>query len=304
MFGFGALGKRAIGTALDNYSAVAFPPSNDCAVRAASTAMPREYGVAYMQGHGNGLWLFNTATAQWEFAQFSGNGLPFIDTTNCTIDGVANQAMAPSTRYYTYGRRSKESPGWVEFDHSELTPVPGDPFGIGPVTGYLFKNDGTRNQRLVGAVETDPDGVIWRAGARGVYHDGIASYFHRQELNLHIKPSGGHGSNSWQEIDASQYLAAFHWGDGSEPACTLAGSVSSDTNGAIVSVGVSINGENPPWDYVDVTCAMAGHPYPFTVAVTCGDRPDGLVYYEIWMRNSAGNGQINPGATFTLHVSH
>lgn len=308
MLGFCALGKRVLGTVLDNYSDVAFPQSNDCAVRVASNATAREYGVSYMQGHGNGLWLFNTATAQWEFVKFRGDGLPYIDTTDCTIDGVANQAMAPATRYYIYGRRSREGPGWVEIDHSVTPPQPGDPFGVGPVTGYSFKSDGTRNQRLLGAVETDPEGVIWRAGTRGVYHDGIGSYFHPQTLNLHIKPTGGHGSTEWQEIDAAQYLAAFQWGDGAgdgrEPAVTLTGSVSSDTDGAIVSVGVSMNGENPPFDFVDVTCATAGNPYPFAITVICGNLPDGLVYYEIWMKNSVGNGQINPGATFTLHVSH
>lgn len=282
------------------FASTSFPQSNDACIRIAGTGLLRVYGIGYYGG-GNGLFLLDQTTGQWRLVPVHGAG-QFIDSTSCMIDGVPNQAMAPSTRYYVYAKKTSSASPFVEIDHSTAIPQPGDPLGATIVSGYMFKNDGTRNQRLIGAVETDPSGIIWNAGTRGVYFSGVASYYFRQALNYHVKPSGGHGSTSWQEINSNIYVGAFHWGDGAEASMTWAGSVQSNTAGAVVELGVSINGENPPYDSVSVTCHVANKPEPFTVEVTCGDLPDMLAYYEFWMKNSSGNGTVVK-STAALHLT-
>jgi|SRR5882672_978353 len=272
----------------------------DASVRLASNATAKQYGVFY-QGGGNGLWVYSPTRSQWEFTPINGAD-QVVDTTSCRINGANGQAMAASTRYFSYAVEATVAGGFVNIDHSTTSPVSGDPLGATVVSGYMFKNDGTRNERLIGAIDTDSLARIWLAGARGVFFSGIASYYQRQRLNYQIKVSGGNNSVAWQEINASQYITAFLWGDGAEPSCILTGQVSSDTAGATVSIGVSIDNENPPYDFVDVYCGVANTAIPFAVNASSGDYADQNVRFGIFMKNSAGTGVIANG-TLTLNLN-
>lgn len=276
------------------------PWSNDASVRIAAGIDGLSYGVVYYGG--NGFLLSDPFTGRFRFARIPGAFL-IVDLTNCTVNGVANQARVAGTQYYIYAYFAAAGDVFASYEISTTLPAGGDPLGATVVTGWLFKNDGTRDKRLVGFVKSDAAGVFWRAGARGVFMSGISSYYHRQVLSYHRHVGGGgHGNTAWQEINSDQYLSATMWDDGDEPVITLTGSVQSDTAGAKVHIGVSHNGENPPYDVTPggVYCPVANEPEQFAITVTGGDFDTNLHTYRIFMKVSAGNGALNADSNFTM----
>jgi hypothetical protein len=295
-----------------------YPPSNDCSVIIASNATPHQFGFGYI--HGNGLWLYSPTRNQSEFTIGSGAG-DLVDIRDCVIDDVAHQAIAARTLYHVYAYEAATEGGFMRVQLSTVPPQGGDPLGALKVTGWLYKGGAspTLNQRYIGAVWADiaqpsvldPPGttapVLWRAGTRGVYHSGIASLYHRQRLNYHIKPGGSWTSISWTEINSNQYLAALIFGDGAEPFINLSGYVQSSAAGAVVSVGISkADGagasENPPFDYADIYCAIANQPYPFSVTQTAGDFGDDMHWYRIFGKTTAGSASLGAGSTFSMKL--
>lgn len=285
-----------------------YPFNVDASIRVASNGAARQYYVIY-SGGGNGLWLYSPVRNRFEFTRINGAGQT-VDITNCSRDGTSGHSLLPGALYYIYAHAAETAGGDLRIDHSTVAPSTGDPFGATNVTGWHFKNDGTLNFRLIGALKTNAAGDLWYAGTRGVYFTGFSSYYQRQHLNYHTKISDGNSSTTWSEINSNQYLSAFMWDDGAEPFCTLSGSVQSNTAGATVSVGVCIDGATTPFDYVDVYCASANVPYPFCVTVTCGDQGTDLHTYRVFMKNSSGAGSITgnrsatpaTGATFSLKL--
>ena len=88
----------------------------------------------------------------------------------------------------------------------------------------------------------------------------------------------------------------------------MSGSAQNTGTGNTTSVGVCIDGATTPVDFIDVYCAVANKPYPFTVTVRGGDFSTDLHTYRVFMKNDAGTGSItgdrtaNPatGATFAM----
>lgn len=299
-----ALDKQSNGLVNANATISAgYPLGLDNCVRIASPGTPKTYLLVYGgEMGGNGMWLWSTLRSRFEFTPVFG-AYETIDTTNCSIDGVANQALVAGTRYYVYAGAPASYPGFIAVDHSTTVPTTGgDPLGDPRCPGYDYKNDGTRNWRLIGAVQSDASGVIWRAGTRGVFFSGIASHHQRQRLNYQCKIAGGNSSAAWQEINSTQFITAFLWGDGAEPDCVLTGSVRSDTAGASVFIGISMNNENPPYDFTEVTCDTANVNYGFAVNASSGDFADENVRFGVWMKNSSGAGTITNG-TLTLNLN-
>lgn len=277
-----------------------WPVSNDAAIRIAAGVDGLSYGVVYYGG--NGLWLYDTFSSTYRMGRITGAFLT-VDLTNCTIDGVANQARVAGTHYYIYAYFATAGAANAAYELSTTAPTTGDPLGATTVTGWHFKNDGTRNKRLVGTAMSDAAGVFWRAGARGVYMSGISSYYQRQKLNYHMHVGGGNTtSTTWVELNSNHYLSAMMWDDGAEPFIQLSGSVSNSTNATVVSIGVSIDAETPPYDYVDVYTAVLNQPYPFSVTVTGGDFSTTLHTYRVFMKVSSGTGTLNAGANFAMKL--
>lgn len=276
-----------------------WPVSNDAAIRIAAGVDGLSYGVVYHGG--NGLNLFDTFSNTFRPGRIPGNFL-IVDLTNCTINGVANQSRVAGTHYYIYAYFATAGAVNAAYELSTTAPTTGDPLGATNVTGWHMKNDGTRNKRLVGTVKSDAAGVFWRAGARGVFMSGIASYERPQHLNYHLHVSGGNSATAYTEINSNQYLSAMMWDDGREPSINLSGTVQSTNAGARVSIGVNVDGESPPYDFVDVTCPTANSPFPFSVTVTGGDFDTNLHTYRILMKNTAGTGAINVGANFAMKL--
>ena len=276
-----------------------WPVSNDAAVRIAAGIDGLSYGVVYHGG--NGLNLYDTFSGTFRPGRIPGAFLT-VDLTNCTINGVANQARVAGTHYYIYAYFSSAGDVNASYELSTTVPTTGDPLGATNVTGWLMKNDGTRNKRLVGTCKSDAAGVFWRAGARGVYFSGIASYYEPQHLNYHLHVTGGNSQTAYTEINSNQYLSAMMWDDGREPFINLSGSVQSTTAGATVSVGVNIDGESPPYEFVDIYCDVANKPVPFSVTVTGGDFSTDIHTYRVLMKNTAGTGLINAAANFSMKL--
>jgi hypothetical protein len=279
-----------------------FPVSLDASIRLSSNNTAKQYQVSYYGG-GNGLWVYSPSRKQFELTPING-AFQVIDTTSCTINGVANQAMANSTLYYAYAVEASTLGGFVNIDHSTTGPVGGDPAGATVVLGWQFKNDGTRNQRLIGAINTDSSGKIWTAGSHGVNFAGIGSYYQRQRLNYQIQVAAQpFTSASFAEINSTNRITAFLWGDGAEPSCQLSGTVQHSVGGVVVSVGVGIDVAAPVnYDYQDIYCAVASQPYPFCVNVSSGGYANGNHSFGIWGKVPSGTGSVNIG-NLTLNLN-
>lgn len=275
-----------------------YPLSMDACVRIASNATDKQYGISY-NGGGQGLWLKSPTRSQFEFTRMSGAGNT-IDTTSCMIEGVAAQAMVASTKYFIYAKEAASFGGEVVIDHSTTGPTTGDPFGALDVLGWQFKNDGTINQRLIGFIKPDAAGFVWRAGVRGVYLCNLSSYYQRQVLNYHCKVSGSSTATAWTELNSNLFLSAAMWDDGAEPTLALAGCVACDTAGTTVYVGISIDAENPPFDYQAIYCAVAGASYPFCVVGNVGDQSTDVHVYRCLVKTGAGTTVTVSNATFAL----
>lgn len=276
-----------------------WPQSNDAAVRIAAGIDGLSYGVVYKDG--NGLNLYDPFSSTFRPGRVPGN-FQVVDLTNCTINGSANQARVNGTHYWVYAYFASAGDVNASYEISTTAAGGGDPLGATNVTGWLFKNDGTRNKRLIGSVKSDAAGVFWRAGARGVFMSGIASYYHRQHLNYHMHVSGGNAATVSTEINSNQYLSALMWDDGAEPFIALSGSVQSTVAGAKVTIGVGIDGENPAYEEIPAYCATANQPVPFTVTVTGGDFSTTIHTYRIYMKNTTGTGTIVSGANFAMKL--
>lgn len=279
-----------------------WPVSDDACIRLAAGIDGLSYGVVYYGG-GNGLNLYDTFSGTFRPARIPGNFLT-VNLTNCTINGVTNQARVAGTQYYIYAYFASAGDVNAAYELSTTVPTAGDPLGATNVTGWHMKNDGTRNKRLVGTAQSDAAGVFWRAGARGVYMSGISSYYQKQHLNYHLHVTGGNSQTVYTEINSNQYLSAMMWDDGDEPFINISGTLQSTNAGAKVWVGISIDGESPPYDETPngVYCAVANQPYPFSVTVTGGDFSTILHTYRILMKNTAGTGSINVGSNFAMKL--
>lgn len=295
-------------TSLSTFALSNFPFTDDCNIRVAAGVDGHSIGIVYM-GESNGLWLRDSFTGKYRKAYVPG-AFQVIDLQNCTINGVPNQSVPAAVLHYIYAYINAADDVLMSIEFSTTAFTQG---GESPVVkGWRFKNDGTFNKRLIGAVKSDVANVFWRANtfSQGVFMSGISSAFKRQVLNYHTKVSGGNAAVVWTEINSAQYLSAFMWDDGNEPFIALAGSVSNNGAGNTTSVGVLIDGATTPDDFVDVYCAIANKTYPFTVIVRGGDFTTDLHTYKVVMKNDAGTGNITgnrvgtpaTGATFAMKL--
>jgi len=268
--------------------------SNDASVRVASPSTAATYIVTYFAG--NGLWLYESGSGAWEKHFVPGSFLT-IDTANCTINGATGQALAVSTRYFIY---AYVAAGVLAIDHSTTAPAEGDPLGATRVTGYLFKT-GDITRRLIGGVATDSAGVIWSSGGNvpfGVKQSNMASYYHRQRLNLQTNVTGNSASTAWTTVGVvNGLLQGWLWGDGGEPEVTFAGTIGGSLGAAGCFVGISINGEVTPSSWVGYQVTADNYYTPFCIRVPSGNLDHGLATYQVMLKSSdAGNTVILGGA--------
>lgn len=301
----GAWWALSLGSGGGGTPAANFPVSNDACIRIACLGTATEYYIIY-HGGGNGLWLYSPIRTRWEFCYINGAGTT-VDITNCSIDGIAGQSLTAGTRYYIYAQAPAIAGGFVSVDHSTTGYSLGDPFGQTIVTGYAFKNGTGYNNRLVGIAQPDPSGRIFYAGTRGVMYTGASGYYQKQRIIEQTKPAllgGAFNNNNWAELNSTLYVGGIWWGDGSgEWDVTLTGDVSSDTAGTVVSVGVSQNGETPPYDYVDIACNVATSRYPFAVTVSTEfDTVDAATYFRTFVKTTSGNATLI-NATLTANMN-
>lgn len=219
---------------------------------------------------GNGVWLWNATTQQYEYWAVPGSGgIMTVNVGSCYVDKVPGQALVAGVLYYVYVTIINNK---LSLNFSTIIPSPGDPYAIYPITGWSCAN-GDPTQRLVGMVQLNSSGQLLVSGGdapNGVAEYNLLSYYNRQRVTLQVVPSGYCTSPVWSSANISNgKIASIVCWDGDEPFITFSGGLSNNTFGANTWLGISLNGADP-LTWTQIGCGVANYSYPFCFVFPAG----------------------------------